>query len=502
MLAVYGVNALVLAVKRKWFHTPIQQIEIPIDYIWPDVTIQLPVYNERYVVERLIRAVGNLDYPRDRLHIQVLDDSTDVTSQIIADTAARLGERGIQIVHIQRPNRVGYKGGALQYGLQYTTGDYIAIFDADFVPPRNFLKKTLPYFDEDNKIGCVQTRWGHINRESSWLTRTQASGIDGHFLIEQETRSESKAFLNFNGTAGIWRKSCIEDAGGWNHDTLTEDLDLSYRAQLRGWRIRFLPYITAPAELPVHIAAFKRQQYRWAKGSIQTARKLLVDLWRSSQPLIVKLEGTIHLTHYTVHPLMLINLFLMLPLIHSDSFLIGAFPYLTFAAIGPVFMYSIALSSSNKPIKERLITLFMLILVGMGVSFNNTRAVGSGLMGTDKTFLRTPKFNIREGEYKVSPSTYLLRRDYTFWFELLLAFYTFGTLVYTLLNRQWELIFWLMLYSLGFFYVASLSFLQNRPEVHINGIFLIRLVIQRVLKIATFRLEWVQKTSITPTSKE
>jgi cellulose synthase/poly-beta-1,6-N-acetylglucosamine synthase-like glycosyltransferase len=502
LLAVYGFNALILAGIRKWYYTPLQLIDSPKNYNWPDVTVQLPVYNERYVVRRLIDAVGSFDYPHERLHIQVLDDSTDITTQIIADVVATLSAQGIDIVHIQRPNRDGYKGGALQYGLNFVAGDIIAIFDADFVPPKNFLKRTLPYFDRDSQIGCLQTRWGHINRESSWLTRTQASGIDGHFIIEQETRSESKAFLNFNGTAGVWRKSCIEDAGGWHHDTLTEDLDLSYRAQLHGWRIRYLPHIITPAELPVHINAFKRQQYRWAKGSIQTARKLLVDLWYSSQPLMVKVEGTIHLTHYAVHPLMLVNLLLMLPLIHSDSFLIGAFPYLTMAAIGPVFMYTLALSGSNKPIFERLLTLLMLILLGMGVSLNNSRAVVAALWGSDQTFLRTPKFNIKDGDVKVKSNAYLLRRDFTLWLELLLGIFSLGMLIYALLNGQWELIVWLALYTVGFLYVAGLNILQSGPGNHIKGLKWDRLKIQRFGKLASLRSQIYHKASIIQTSKE
>ncbi|MGD9091887.1 MAG: glycosyltransferase family 2 protein, partial [Anaerolineales bacterium] len=472
------------------------------DYNWPDVTVQLPVYNERYVVRRLIEAVGKLEYPMDRLHIQVLDDSTDITSQIIAEAVVKLQKQGIDITHIQRPNRVGYKGGALQYGMKSAVGDFFAIFDADFVPPKDFLKRAMPYFDGDRQTGCIQTRWGHINRESSWLTRTQASGIDGHFIIEQETRSESKAFLNFNGTAGIWRKSCIENAGGWHHDTLTEDLDLSYRAQLQGWRIRYLPHIITPAELPVHINAFKRQQYRWAKGSIQTAKKLLAELWHSSQPLSVKVEGTIHLTHYAVHPLMLINLLLMLPLVHSDSFLIGAFPYFTVAAIGPVFMYTVALSGSSKPIGVRLKTLLMLILLGMGVSLNNSRAVGSALRGSDSTFLRTPKFNVSEGENKVNSNNYLLPRDFTLWLELLLGFYSLGMLGYSLLNGRWELIVWLVLYTLGFFYVAALNLLQSRPATYLKGIKLDRLNTRKSSILASLRYLIYRKNSIFQTSKE
>ncbi|MCK4898684.1 MAG: glycosyltransferase family 2 protein, partial [Anaerolineales bacterium] len=347
LLAVYGINALILAGLRRWRHNPIPILDPEQDYDWPQVTVQLPIYNERYVVERLIESVAELDYPRNKLHIQVLDDSTDITQDIVSQLVAFQRIKGVNIEHIQRNNRRGYKGGALAYGMQTAKGNFIAIFDADFIPTPDFLKRTIPYFDKDSNTGCVQTRWGHLNRENSLLTRTQANGIDGHFIIEQETKSDGGLFLNFNGTAGIWRRKCIEDAGGWHHDTLTEDLDLSYRAQLLGWKIRYLPHITTPAELPEHISAFKSQQFRWAKGSIQTAKKLLGDLWQSSQPLVVKIEGTIHLTHYAVHPLMLINLLLILPLLLTENHLLNIYPIFTLAAIGPLFMYMTAMGERN-----------------------------------------------------------------------------------------------------------------------------------------------------------
>lgn len=461
LLAIYGINALILAVVRTWRHKPIAVIEPPSDYDWPQVTVQLPIYNERYVVERLIESVAALDYPTDRLHIQVLDDSTDITKEIVSKMVASKRLDGIDIHHLQRTNRHGFKGGALAYGIQTAKGDFIAIFDADFMPTPDFLKRTIPYFDQDENTGCVQTRWGHLNRENSWLTRTQANGIDGHFVVEQETKSQAGLFLNFNGTAGIWRRQCIEDAGGWHHDTLTEDLDLSYRAQLRGWVIRYLPHITTSAELPKHIRAFKSQQFRWAKGSFQTAKKLLAELWRSSTPLVVKLEGTIHLTHYAVHPLMLINLLLILPLLLSRNNLLYIYPVFALAAIGPLFMYMSAMGQIKTPFLLRLINLLMLVLLGMGLSLNNTRAVGEALLGVHTPFKRTPKYNLHNHSNAEKYLDYLLPKDGSVWIELLMGFYAFGLLFLAVSRGVWGLAFWLSLFSGGYAYIVVISFKQS-----------------------------------------
>jgi cellulose synthase/poly-beta-1,6-N-acetylglucosamine synthase-like glycosyltransferase len=435
LLAIYGINALILAVVRTWRHKPIPIIDPPFYYDWPQVTVQLPIYNERYVAERLIESVARLDYPRDRLHID--------------------------IQHLQRNNRQGFKGGALAHGMQSAKGDFVAIFDADFMPTPDFLKRTIPYFDRDAHTGCVQTRWGHLNRENSWLTRTQANGIDGHFVVEQETKSQAGLFLNFNGTAGIWRRQCIEDAGGWHHDTLTEDLDLSYRAQLRGWKIRYLPHITTPAELPKHIRAFKSQQFRWAKGSIQTAKKLLAELWRSPTPLVVKIEGTVHLTHYAVHPLMLMNLFLILPLLLSKNNLLYIYPVFALAAIGPMFMYMSAMGKRKVPFLRRLFNLLMLVLLGMGLSLNNTRAVGEALLGVHTPFKRTPKYNLHNHANAEKYFDYLLPKDGSVWFELLIGFYAFSLLFLAINQGVWGLVFWLSLISGGYAYIVIISFKQS-----------------------------------------
>ncbi|UCD41127.1 MAG: glycosyltransferase family 2 protein [Chloroflexota bacterium] len=464
LLAIYGINALILAGLRRWRHSSIPIIDPDENYDWPQVTVQLPVYNERYVVERLIESVAALDYPRDRLHIQVLDDSSDITSEIVSRSVSAFQSRGTDIAHVQRSKRRGYKGGALAYGMRFAKGDFIAIFDADFMPTPGFLKRTIPYFERDIEIGCLQTRWGHLNRENSWLTRTQANGIDGHFIIEQETKSEAGLFLNFNGTAGVWRRQCIEDAGGWQHDTLTEDLDLSYRAQLRGWKIRYLPHIITPAELPEKISAFKSQQFRWAKGSIQTARKMLGELWRSSQPLVVKVEGTIHLTHYAVHPLMIINLLLIVPLLLGRNFLLNIYPFFALAAIGPLFMYLTAMGKQKVPMLRRLFNLLMLVLLGMGLSLNNTRAVAEALIGKKTPFKRTPKYNLRNDQYGGKNLDYLLPRSGMVWLEALVGLYAVALLLVALSQGNWGLVFWLSLISGGYIYTTLIGFRQSIEE--------------------------------------
>ena len=461
LLAVYGYNSLILAWIRAKRHNPVTTKDVGDDYDWPLVTVQLPIYNERHVVERLIEAVSKLDYPPHRLYIQVLDDSTDTTSQIVAEAVKVQKSLGLDIDHVRRPDRVGYKGGALEYGLATAKGDLVAIFDADFLPSASFLKELVPYFDDDSQIGCLQARWGHVNPNSSWLTKAQANGIDGHFIVEQEVRSNNNVFLNFNGTAGVWRRSCIRDAGGWHHDTLTEDLDLSYRAQLKGWKIRFIPHVIAPAELPVHINALKRQQFRWAKGSIQTARKLLGQLWRSDISLTIKVEGTVHLTNYIVHPLILWNLALTLPLVSTQSPLLWITPLFTFAAIGPAFMYWVAMGHEGKSRLERISNLAMLVVMGMGLSLNNTRAVAEALIGKQSSFLRTPKFNIRGRNKTLHSSEYTLPIDPNAWIETLIALYAIGLFVYVISSGVWSLVLWLFLYASGYGYIASLNFRQN-----------------------------------------
>lgn len=467
LLAIYGFNSLLLTWLRRRRIRQARSAGPPPpeatqgDY--PRVTVQLPLYNERHVVERLIEAVVRLDWPADRLQIQILDDSTDDTRHMVAAALARQRARGarMQLEHRHRTKRQGYKAGALHEGLASATGEFIAIFDADFIPTPDFLKQTIPFFG-DPDVGCVQTRWGHINQESSYLTKTLALGIDGHFVVEQFTRHQINAFLNFNGTAGIWRQDCIRDGGGWQADTLTEDLDLSYRVQLRGWRIIFRPEIVVPAELPVQIDAFKRQQFRWAKGSIQTALKLMLNFWRSSQPLWLKILGTIHLTNYAVHPLMLLNLLLTLPITFSNSLFLHFAPFFTLSAIGPPLLYWSTMGDKDWSRLTRLGRLLLLIALGTGLSLNNSRAIWEALTGRgSREFKRTPKFAVTGRSLQWQRSAYTLPHDPAAWIELLLALYALGLLGWVISQGIWWLIFWMLLYAAGYSYVAGLAFVQT-----------------------------------------
>ena len=464
LLSLYGFNSLILT----WLFLRHRLDEVdqpalgprqPISF--PRVTVQLPIYNELHTVERLLEAAAALDYPRDRLEIQLLDDSTDTTRQVAAQAVARLRSQGVNVTHITRSDRSGFKAGALAAGLTTAQGEFIAIFDADFVPPSNFLTRVVPHFDGP-RIGCVQTRWGHLNRDFSAFTQTQALGVDGHFVIEQTTRSWNGLFLNFNGTAGVWRRTCIEDAGGWQADTLTEDLDLSYRAQLRGWRFAYSPDIVVPAELPAQVSAFKQQQARWAQGSIQTALKLLVPLLRSEQRWQVKLEGAIHLTGYLVHPLMLLVMLLTLPMSFSHSWLLAVVPWLMVAAAGPPLLYTIAQVNEKDGWYRRLRFLPLLVLLGMGLALSNTIAVLKAVLGLRQGFQRTPKFALnRPGDTWVS-SVYALRGDGLVWGEVALALYAMALLATP--GIHWGFAPWLLLYAGSFGYVAALTLFQTHQH--------------------------------------
>ncbi|OGX86724.1 cellulose synthase family protein [Hymenobacter glacialis] len=366
---------------------------------WPRVTVQLPVYNELAVVARIIDAAAALDYPADRLHIQVLDDSTDESVALAAHRVAYHQDRGLRIDHVRRATRQGYKAGALAHGLTETEGEFVAIFDADFVPTPDFLRRTLPYFDAP-EVGVVQTRWGHLNESESLLTRLQAFGLNAHFLVEQVGRAAGGHFLNFNGTGGVWRRTCIEDAGNWQADTLTEDLDLSYRAQLRGWRFVYRPDIVAPAELPAHLAALKSQQYRWNKGAAETARKHLGRVWRSaSLPLATRVHATFHLLNSSVFAVILVMALLSVPLVWVRAnrpefrpvFQLAAGFLLTFVPL-TYYYYTTWRLAGGRATGRWFAPQFLLFLaVSMGLALHNARAVAEGFWGRTTPFVRTPK---------------------------------------------------------------------------------------------------------------
>ncbi|MEQ9459872.1 MAG: glycosyltransferase [Phycisphaeraceae bacterium] len=366
----------------------------------PPVTVQVPLYNEGAVAARIIHAVSQLDYPPDLLQIQVLDDSNDGSENTAEQAVRQAQARGVNITHIRRPDRVGFKAGALEYGMASATGDLIAIFDADFVPHRSFLRRTVHHF-ADPATGVVQTRWAHLNRTDSLLTRSQAVFLDGHFVIEHTARSRGGAWINFNGTAGIWRKTAIEQAGGWQHDTLTEDVDLSYRAQLLGWKFRYIPNLTCPAELPPNITAFKSQQFRWTKGSIQTAIKLLPRILRADLPWLVKSEAFFHLTSPVVYLFITLFALLLYPTLvininpFGDTILSGAILGLTLFSLGTTsaaLFYLTSQWAQRRSLLQTIALIPALMAVGIGISLYNALGVLEALLGRTSPFVRTRKY--------------------------------------------------------------------------------------------------------------
>jgi cellulose synthase/poly-beta-1,6-N-acetylglucosamine synthase-like glycosyltransferase len=465
-LALYGFHNLITTIMYLTIQpTKKRKAEPPLPAEWPHVTVQLPIFNEKYTVERLLRAVTRLDYPADRLQIQVLDDSTDDTFDLLARLVEDYKARGVNIELIHRFDRKGYKAGALNHGLRTATGELIAIFDADFVPKPDWLKRTVPSFQNPD-LGCLQTRWGHTNQQYNSLTRAEALGIDGHFIIEQTVRSKNGFFLNFNGTAGLWRRTCIEDAGGWQWDTLTEDLDLSYRAQMRGWKFDYLPDVVVPAELPPHVEAYKKQQFRWAKGSFQVVRKILPSVLRAKLPLTVRFMALLHLTGYFVHPLMLTLLLLTLPV---GLFVPGAFeifPISLVAGLGPPLLYLTATATQQRSMLKRLRAFPLLVIVGCGLSLSTSIAVVEGLFSKGGAFIRTPKLNIgnRPKHKDKIDRGYVAPLSSMVWIEIVLGLYALLTGIVLMPYLGWSILFWMVIYMLGFFYIAGLNLIQHAPQ--------------------------------------
>jgi glycosyltransferase involved in cell wall biosynthesis len=460
-LLVYATNAYVM-VAVHWRHRGDPQAPPGPPDPLPMVTVQLPLFNERYVAARLLAAAGALDYPAERLEIQILDDSTDDTTAIAAEVARGLTERGCKVVHIHRDERSGFKAGALAAGLKEALGEFIAIFDADFVPPPDFLRTTLLHFAEPG-VAVVQARWGHLNRDFSLLTIAQSLGIDGHFGVEQTARARSGLLLNFNGTAGVWRKAAILDAGGWADDTLTEDLDLSYRAQLRSWRIVYRPEIVCPAEIPVVITGFKTQQRRWAKGSIQTARKLLPAVWRSPLSLWKKYQASIHLTYYMIHPLMLLSMLLSIPLRAAADPVVGSSAWgflgvaFAVATLGPGTMLVYAQHALDTAWWRRAWQLPTILVIGVGMAWTTSLAVLDAFWRRDLEFVRTPKFGIGARGGRWRGTVYGDGRPWSGLAEIVLGLY-FGWGAWLFwLHRDYGVVPFLSLYASGFVTVGVLT---------------------------------------------
>ncbi len=431
----------------------------------PKVTTQLPVYNELNVVEGLIDAVAAFEYPQGRHEIQVLDDSTDETSQLIAAKVATLRQQGVDIHHITRTNRDGYKAGALCNGLKYASGDFVAIFDADFLPTPEFLLRVMPYFHNSPHLALVQARWGHLNENESLVTRLQAIGINAHFMIEQAARSANNLFLNFNGTAGVMRKEAIIDAGNWQGDTLTEDMDLSYRLQLHGWRCRYLTDVIAPAEIPSNLNGFKSQQFRWAKGSTQTALKLLPRVIRSSASSFAKFQACMHMTHYCIHPLMLILAILApIMLFNQLTFLTGTLLFLfgillLISCSGPSRMYMVSEKTVGRSYLRTLCYLPVMICFGCGLAVNNSRAVFEAVIGRTSGFVRTPK----RGD--TVRKAYTLKKNPLHLVEIVVGLWCAVGVVLYFGSHHYLIGHFMLLYATGFLSIGIGSWWHKRREL-------------------------------------
>jgi cellulose synthase/poly-beta-1,6-N-acetylglucosamine synthase-like glycosyltransferase len=433
----------------------------------PRITVQLPLFNEMYVVERLLKAVTEIDYPRHRLEIQVLDDSTDETVRLARATVEHYRQRGFEIAYIHRSDRTGFKAGALENGLKAATGELVAIFDADFVPKPDCLRKLVHYFT-DPLVGCAQMRWSHINGSYNLLTRLQTIMLDGHFVVEQTVRNRTGGFFNFNGTAGIWRRKAIELSGGWQHDTLTEDTDLSFRAQLMGWRFVYLLDEDAPAEIPVEINAFKAQQRRWAKGVMQVGLKLYRRIWGAPLPLRVKLEMFFRLTGNISYPLMIVVSLLQFPLLlvryNQGFYHLMAFdvPLLFFSTISVILFYGTGVWYLDKRRSPRLLHLPLVMALGIGLAFSNARAVLEALVGWKTEFVRTPKYRVEETTDETwKRKKYKRKRGLLPLLELGFAIYFLLAILYAVRMHLWGTIPFLFLFFFGYGYMGLMSLLQT-----------------------------------------
>jgi len=460
-LAIYGLNSFILALLYLLHRRETESAPPLARSDLPPVTVQVPVYNELHVVERAIDRVAALDYPRDKLQIQILDDSTDETNRLACARAALHRERGIDIEVLRRPTRDGFKAGALAWGLSQASGEYVAIFDADFCPRPDFLLQTIPHFLGRPQLGLVQTRWAYLNANYSLLTQAQALALDGHFVIEQTARCRSGLLMSFNGAGGVWRRDCIEESGGWQADTLCEDLDLSYRAQLAGWHCLYLPAVEAPAEVPPQIAAFKRQQSRWAQGTIQTLRKLAGPILGSRRlRWSQKAMALVHLSSYLAHLLLVALLLLSLPLALVPNAIQLPVDGLGLACLGPPLLYALSQRDLYPAWWRRLRSFPMLVLIGLGIAWCCTKAAWRGLTHWGGTFARTPKFQLEGKTGQWADSRYRLQPDGSTIGEIALTLYALGTMVAALVNGHYGMVPFLLLYVAAFGTVAGMGLAQ------------------------------------------
>ena len=476
VLALYGIHRYTMAYQyfkyRKNYNPNPPR---PFDEL-PLVTVQLPIFNEQFVIDRLIEAVCAMEYPREKLDIQVLDDSTDETQEVAAGIVARYAAMGHPIEYIHRTNRHGFKAGALEAGLTVAKGELVAIFDADFVPPTDWIMQVIHHFGEP-EIGMVQTRWTYLNRDYSILTQIEAILLDGHFVLEHGARARSGEFFNFNGTAGMWRREAIHDGGGWQHDTLTEDTDLSYRSQMAGWKFKYLPDVECPSELPIEMTAFKTQQARWAKGLIQTSIKVLPLMFKANSSRKNKIESVYHLTANLSYPLMIVMSALLIPamicrfyqgwfqmlLIDVPLFTASSFSIAVFYVMSEREIYP-------KTWKKTFYYLPFLMALGIGLTITNTKAVIEALLGIKSAFVRTPKYRVaRKGE-KSQAAKYRKRLKLAPWIELLMGCYFAGAIYYTFTNNNFFTAPFLILFVVGYWYTGLMSLLQGRFERWRTGV--------------------------------
>jgi cellulose synthase/poly-beta-1,6-N-acetylglucosamine synthase-like glycosyltransferase len=476
-LAVYGAYRIkqVIDFWRYRKFVPVPKARFSEEDL-PRITVQLPLFNELYVVDRLLTAVTGIDYPRDRFEIQVLDDSTDETTRVAEEVVKRYQEQGFDIHYIHRDDRTGFKAGALENGLKTAKGDLLAIFDADFVPKPDCLRKLVDFFT-DSLVGCAQMRWAHINGGYNLLTRLQTIMLDGHFVVEQTTRNRTGGFFNFNGTAGIWRRQAIEMSGGWQHDTLTEDTDLSFRAQLMGWKFVYLLDEEAPAEIPVEINAFKAQQRRWAKGVMQVGLKLYPRIWLAPLPFRVKLEMFFRLTGNISYPLMIVASLLQFPLLlvrYNQPFyhlMVLDLPLLFFSSISVVLFYGTAVWYLDDKRAPRLLHLPLVMALGIGLAFSNARAVLEALLGVKTDFVRTPKYRVEEtSDATWKRKKYRRKRGLLPLLELAFAVYFLLGILYSVRLHMWGTIPFLLLFFFGFGYMGVMSLLQTASGKRLSAI--------------------------------
>jgi cellulose synthase/poly-beta-1,6-N-acetylglucosamine synthase-like glycosyltransferase len=477
ILAIYGVYRVKQVIEFwRYSRFPPKAKDSFAEIDLPHITVQLPLFNEMYVVDRLVKAVTEIDYPRERFEIQVLDDSTDETVNIARATVERYAQQGFDIHYIHRDDRTGFKAGALENGMKTAKGELIAIFDADFVPQKDFLRKLVHFFT-DATVGCAQMRWAHINGSYNLLTRLQTIMLDGHFVIEQTTRNRTGNFFNFNGTAGIWRREAIELSGGWQHDTLTEDTDLSFRAQLLGWRFVYLLDEEAPAEVPVEVNAFKAQQRRWAKGVLQVWFKLYRRIWYADLPLRVKLEMFFRLTGNISYPLMIVASFMQFPLLlvrynqGLHQLMMLDVPLLFFSTVSVVLFYGSAVWYLDKKRVSRLLHLPLVMSLGIGLAFSNARAVLEALVGVKSEFVRTPKYRVENThDESWKRKKYKRKHGWLPLLELSFAIYFVFAIAYAIRMHMWGPIFFLLLFCFGYGYMGIMSLLQTAGGKRLNAV--------------------------------